>query len=39
MTGRHHRGTPLIRLLARLGWQRDPASGTVPCRYNARRST
>ncbi|MGH3866865.1 MAG: hypothetical protein ACRDQ4_12135 [Pseudonocardiaceae bacterium] len=32
MTGRHHRGTPLIRLLARLGWQRDPDGWTVPCR-------
>jgi hypothetical protein len=26
VTGRHHRGTPLIRLLARLSWQRDPAA-------------
>lgn len=32
MTGRHHRGTPLIRLLARLGWQRDPDGWTVSCR-------
>jgi hypothetical protein len=32
VTGRHHRGTPLIRLLARLGWQRDPDGWTVPCR-------
>jgi hypothetical protein len=32
VTGRHHRGTPLIRLLVRLGWQRDPANWTVPCR-------
>jgi hypothetical protein len=32
MTGQHHRGMPLIRLLARLGWQRDPDSWTVPCR-------
>ena len=29
---RHRRNTPLIRLLARLGWQRDPAAWTVPCR-------
>lgn len=29
---RHRRSTPLIRLLARLGWQRDPAVWTVPCR-------
>lgn len=32
VTGRHHRGTPLIRLLTRLGWQRDPDGWTVPCR-------
>lgn len=30
--GRHRRSTPLIQLLARLGWQRDPATWTVPCR-------
>lgn len=29
VTGLHHRGTPLIRLLARLGWQRDPEGWTV----------
>ena len=29
---RHRRSTPLIRLLARLGWQRDPEVWTVPCR-------
>lgn len=27
-----HRTLPLIRLLARLGWQRDPDGWTVPCR-------
>ncbi|MGH3754522.1 MAG: hypothetical protein ACRDRP_17850 [Pseudonocardiaceae bacterium] len=32
MTGQHHRNLPLIRLLARLGWQRDPDGWTVPCR-------
>ena len=32
MTGRHRRRMPLIRLLARLGWQRDPDLWTVPCR-------
>lgn len=26
------RSTPLTRLLARLGWQRDPDLWTVPCR-------
>ncbi|MGQ0774317.1 MAG: hypothetical protein ACT4NY_07870 [Pseudonocardiales bacterium] len=37
--GRHRRSTPLIRLLARLGWQRDPAVWTVPCRdLDGRRS-
>lgn len=29
---RHRRHTPLIRLLARLGWQCDPDLWTVPCR-------
>lgn len=32
MAGQHHRSLPLIRLLARLGWQRDPDGWTVPCR-------
>lgn len=32
MPGQHQRRTPLIRLLARLGWQRDPELWTVPCR-------
>lgn len=32
VAGRHRRSTPLIRLLERLGWQRDPALWTVPCR-------
>ncbi len=31
MPSRHRRSTPLIRLLARLGWQRDPQVWTVPC--------
>lgn len=39
MTGRHHRGTPLIRLLAQLGGQHDPEGWTVPCRdLNGRRA-
>ena len=29
---RHRHTTPLIWLLARLGWQRDPQMWTVPCR-------
>jgi len=29
---RHQRTTPLLRLLARLGWQRDPDLWTVRCR-------
>ena len=29
---RHRRSTPLLWLLARLGWQRDPQLWTVPCR-------
>ncbi|MFC5108374.1 hypothetical protein [Kibdelosporangium philippinense] len=29
---KHQRATPLIRLLARLGWQRDPNLWTVRCR-------
>jgi hypothetical protein len=32
VTGMHRRSTPLIRLLARLGWQRDPDGWSVPCR-------
>lgn len=28
----HHRQTRLLRLLARLGWQRDPELWTIPCR-------
>ncbi|HET9256437.1 MAG TPA: hypothetical protein VFO16_14730 [Pseudonocardiaceae bacterium] len=28
---RHHRTTPLLRMLARLGWQRDPDLWTVHC--------
>jgi hypothetical protein len=28
----HHRTTPLLRLLGRLGWQRDPDLWTVHCR-------
>jgi hypothetical protein len=32
VTGQHHRRMPLIQLLMRLGWQRDPDSWTVPCR-------
>lgn len=32
MTGQHRRRMPLIRLLARLGRQRDPDLWTVPCR-------
>ncbi|MGH3836468.1 MAG: hypothetical protein ACRDSF_12330 [Pseudonocardiaceae bacterium] len=28
----HHRTTPLLRLLGRLGWQRDPHLWTVHCR-------
>ncbi|MFN2495722.1 MAG: hypothetical protein ABR608_07425 [Pseudonocardiaceae bacterium] len=31
-SGRHRRSTPLVRLLAQLGWQRDPDVWTVPCR-------
>ncbi|HET9255704.1 MAG TPA: hypothetical protein VFO16_10940 [Pseudonocardiaceae bacterium] len=31
MSGHHHRGTPLIRLLARLGWDGGPHSWVVPC--------
>jgi hypothetical protein len=30
--GKHQRATSLIRLLARLGWQRDPDLWTVRCR-------
>lgn len=30
--GKHQRATPVIRLLARLGWQRDPDLWTVRCR-------
>jgi len=29
---RHQRRTPLLQLLIRLGWQRDPALWTVRCR-------
>ncbi len=29
---KHHRTTPLLRLLGRLGWQRDPDLWTVHCR-------
>lgn len=29
---RRHRTTPLLRLLGRLGWQRDPDLWTVHCR-------
>ena len=29
---RHHRTIPLLRLLGRLGWQRDPDLWTVHCR-------
>jgi len=29
---KHHRTTPLLRLLGRLGWQRDPELWTVHCR-------
>lgn len=29
---RHQRTTPLLRLLVRLGWQRDPDLWTVRCR-------
>ncbi len=29
---KHHRTTPLLRLLGRLGWQRDPNLWTVHCR-------
>ena len=32
MSAKHHGRTPLLRLLARLGWQRDPDLWTVPCR-------
>jgi hypothetical protein len=28
---KHHRTTPLLRLLGRLGWQRDPDLWTVHC--------
>lgn len=35
--GRHRRHCPLIRLLARLGWQRDPDLWSVPCRDIAQR--
>ena len=34
MSSQHHRDTPLIRLLTRLGWQRDSARWAVPC-HNA----
>lgn len=30
--GNHQRATPLLRLLARLGWQRDPDLWNVRCR-------
>jgi len=30
--GKHQRATPVIRLLARLGWQRDPNLWAVRCR-------
>jgi hypothetical protein len=37
---KRHRTTPLLRLLSRLGWQRDPDLWTVHCRdghgYRAR---
>jgi hypothetical protein len=29
---KHERRIPLLRLLARLGWQRDPDLWTIPCR-------
>lgn len=29
---KRHRTCPLLRLLARIGWQRDPDTWTVPCR-------
>lgn len=29
---KHERRTPLLRLLTRLGWQRDPDLWTIPCR-------
>lgn len=32
LVARHQRSTPLIRLLIRLGWQRDPELWTVRCR-------
>jgi hypothetical protein len=32
MSAKHHGRTPLLGLLARLGWQRDPDLWTVRCR-------
>ena len=32
MSAKHQGRTPLLRVLARLGWQRDPDLWTVPCR-------
>lgn len=31
MTAKHQRGSSVLRLLARLNWQRDPDSWTVRC--------
>jgi hypothetical protein len=40
MSGRRHRTLPVIRLLARLAWQRDPQRWTVVCRDGrGRRAT
>jgi hypothetical protein len=36
---RHHRRMPLVSLLARLGWQRDPDLWTIPCRDEHGRRT
>jgi hypothetical protein len=36
---KHHRRTPLVCLLARLGWQRDPDLWTVRCRDEYGRRT
>ena len=37
MPGQHRRRLPLIKLLAKLGWQRDPDLWTVPCRDRSGR--
>ena len=36
---KRHRTTPLLRLLSRLGWQRDPDLWTVHCRDGYGRRT